>query len=310
MSEKKSSGAEDPIISRLRFVAKESPDLADTAALYGAILPLLRDTDLHVAPVSLSREEARKKMEQGQPLLYGLDVGLDIEAVRELMIRIAAALEAAGEKQVPRLPDASRLSPLLHKPGAAARRIRAALEEGKLDPGSLLPSVACGDPGPVTSVSARLQLDQGLLLALLRNALKPALRAWCRQIAPMAAGISWPRGTCFVCGSPATLAELQDNDQVKHLRCGSCGADWQGRRLQCMSCGNDDHRMLHYLYADNDRERVHAEACDRCHAYLKVISSFSPNPAEIIPVEDLASLHLDFIAREQGYVRQDDAGPS
>ncbi len=305
----KSAGTEDPLIRRLRFIARESPDLKDAAALYEAFLPLLRDADLHVAPLSLSREEARKKMERGQPLLYGLDVELDIEAVRELMIKLAAALEAAkGNQPLLHRPGLPRLSLLLHKPSPAARRIRIALEKGTLDPGSLLPSVACGDAGPVTSVSAQLELDPGLLLALVRNALKPALRAWCRQAAPMAEGIPWPQGTCFVCGAPATLAELQDNDQVKHLRCGSCGADWQGRRLQCMSCGNEDHQMLHYLYADSERERLHVEACDRCYGYLKVISSFAPNPAEFIPVEDLATLHLDFIAWERGYMRQDSAG--
>ncbi|MGE5172370.1 MAG: formate dehydrogenase accessory protein FdhE, partial [Betaproteobacteria bacterium] len=50
-------------------------------------------------------------------------------------------------------------------------------------------------------------------------------------------------------------------------------------------------------------EKMRVEACDKCHGCLKVISSFSPTPPEMLPVEDLATLHLDYIARERGYAR-------
>ncbi len=299
----KSAKTEDPVISRLRSIARESPDLKDAAALYEAIVPILRNADLHPAPLSLSPERVREKMENGETLLQGLNLEIDIVAAGTLMIDLAAAVEAAVQPGRQYAPGLQWLSSLLHNSGTAAHRIRAVLEAGTLDPGALLPSVAHGDAESVASAAGRLGLDPGLLLTLAQNALKPALRAWCRQVAPAAAGIPWLRGTCFVCGARAALAELQDNDQVKHLRCGSCGADWQGRRLQCMFCGNDDHRTLHYLYADNDRERVHGETCDRCRGYLKVIASFTPNPPEMIPVEDLATLHLDYAAGERGYVR-------
>ncbi len=298
----KSSGTEDPVISRLRAIAERHPDLGDAALLYEAILPLLRDADLHAAPVSLTREEAREKLQKGQPLLQGLDLELDIEAVRELMISLLASLETAGRGKGPhtlRLPWLSSA----HNPETAARRIKTALEEDRLDPGALLQHVAAGDPGMVISVAASLELDPVLLAAVAQNALKPALRVWCGQLAPLAADAGWNKATCFVCGAPATLAELQENNQVKHLRCGSCGADWQCRRLPCTQCGNEDPRTLHCLYTDNDRQRMHVEVCDRCRGYLKIISSFSPAPAAMLPVEDLETLHLDYFARNRGYGR-------
>lgn len=51
---------------------------------------------------------------------------------------------------------------------------------------------------------------------------------------------------------------------------------------------------------------MRVEVCDKCHDYLKVIAAFHPTPPEMLPVEDLATLHLDYIARERGYGR----GPS
>jgi FdhE protein len=45
------------------------------------------------------------------------------------------------------------------------------------------------------------------------------------------------------------------------------------------------------------------EICDNCHGYLKVIAAFSPTPVEMLAVEDLATLHLDYIAHARGYAR-------
>ncbi len=295
-----STATVDPIVQRLRTLAKEFPELKDAAQVYEAILPLLRDADLHAGAISLTTRQAREKMESGMPLLSGLDLEFDVEAVRALMIKLAEAVEKAGRGQHPpklRLPWLSS-SP---ESGTAARRIKTALEENTLEAGALLSHVAAGNQQAIASVSKDLGLDPGLTLTLARNALKPALRAWCRQLTPLARGIPWHKSTCFICGAAATLAELQENDQVKHLRCGSCGADWQVRRLQCVYCGNEDHRTLPHLFEEKNLERIQLEACDKCKGYLKVIASFRPALVEILTIEDLATLHLDYIAKERGY---------
>ncbi len=45
-----------------------------------------------------------------------------------------------------------------------------------------------------------------------------------------------------------------------------------------------------------------------CGGYLKEISSFTPTPPEMLVVEDLATLHLDFIAQQMGYVKSTQYG--
>jgi hypothetical protein len=37
--------------------------------------------------------------------------------------------------------------------------------------------------------------------------------------------------------------------------------------------------------------------------YLKVIAAFTPTPPEMLPVEDFATLHLDYIAQKRDYRR-------
>ncbi len=292
----------DPIVKSLREVAEQSPDLRDAALLYETILPVLRDADLHVGVIALTPGEASAKLEDGRPLLSGLELDIDIDAARSLMIRLAAAIEKAGKKLRPSKLRLSWLS-FSGEPDSAAAQIRLALEKGTLDAAGLLTCVAAGTQGPVTALAQDLKLDPALLLTLAQNTLRPALRVWGRLLAPLARDAAWNKVTCFVCSAPATLAELQGNDQEKHLRCGSCGADWRFRRLQCPYCGNEDHKTLRYLYAENQRGKMHVEACDRCHGYHKVISSFTPTPAEMLPVEDLATVHLDYIARQRGYMR-------
>ena len=297
----KSINPADPIVQRLRTIAQESPELKDAAQVYEAILPLLRDADLHVATVSITPEQARAKMEKGLPLLHELDLDLDVEAVRELMLRLATAVETISKKK---RHSKLRLPWLSNEPDSTSHGIRRVLEDNRLDVSALLPHIAVGERAPVFSAAQSLQLAPGLVWTLAQNALKPALRSWCRQLTPPVKGIEWHKGSCFVCGAGATLGELQDNDQVKHLRCGSCGADWQFRRLECMHCGNEDHRTQKFLYVDGRRDTMRVEACDVCKGYLKVISSFTPTPAEMLPVEDLATLHLDFIALGRGYERK------
>lgn len=281
--------AEDPIVQRLRSLVIDNPDLREAARVYEAILPALRDAEVTTGPVLMTPEQARAKLEKGVPLLHGLSLEIDELEVCGLMMRLASALEkSAGQ----------------HKVRAdAACRIRLALEEGRLNVSSLLPDITAGTTGGIFSAAQGLDLDPGMLRTLMSDAMEPYLRQWCRQLAPLAESVRWERGQCPVCGAGAMLAELQGNNQGKHLRCGSCGADWTFRRLHCLHCGNEDHQTLGLLYTEDHNDKMRVEVCNRCHGYLKIITAFAPTPAEMLPVEDLATLHLDYIAQGRGYSR-------
>ena len=278
----RSVGSSDPVVDRLREIGRELPDLREAADAYEAILTLLRQADLHTARISMTPEQARRKMEEGFPLLHGLDLEVDLKGTQALMLRLAGSLENCGNN-------------------SNARQIRMAIEEDRLDVGSLLSKTPSDERG---GSSARHQgLDSGLLLTIAENALKPSFHAWRRQLTPLPEGIHWQRGECFMCGATPIFGELRDNNLVKHLRCGRCGADWQFRRLQCLYCGNEDHRTLGILYNQDPREKNRVEACEMCKGYLKIITTFAPTPPELLPAEDLATLHLDYAAQKHGYIR-------
>jgi len=279
---------DDLLSRRLNEIAERFPGVARTARLYAAILPLLGEAEPDAASLFLSPDVAREKLERGQYLLQDLDVEIDVPSVADLLLRLAAAAETAGEN-------------------VAASRVRIWLDERQDDLGAVLQEVLEGQGRLPAREAERMGMDTELFRALAQNALKPHLRAWGRRVTPPSAGSSWKRGTCFVCGALPVFGELQGNGQALHLRCGLCGADWEHSRLACVHCGNDDHRSREYLFHEGRHELAHVEACARCRSYLKIIPAFSPTPVDMLPVEDLATLHLDSCAREQGYRRTGDA---
>jgi len=268
---------------RLSAVSRDVPEVREAAAALGALLPLLRDADPGAVTPAMTAAEACACLERGQPLLRGLDLEIDAEAARDLLLGLARAREAAS-------------------PSEPARRLRSALESD--DPGSdeLLVAAAAGDRDSVDAAARRRELDPDLLWTLVRAALWPALRAWRRTLAPLVEGTPWQRGSCFICGTPATIGELRA-DGARHLRCLQCGADWRVRRLHCPSCGNEDHATLRTLYEEGRRQTRRVEACDRCRRYVKVVAAVTPMPSELLGVEDLATTQLDVVAREHGYAR-------
>ncbi len=283
------------VAARLREAVNQQPGLIDLLAateFFGELLPLLRDADLSAGTLSITGDIAAGKMRAGLPLLADIELEIDLGAVQKLMISLAAALETFKANACGG-PNA-----------AAARSIRLAVEDGRLDTDLLITGTMAGDTSHIRSMAADLGLDADLLVALARNALKPALRDWCRQLGPLTEKCDWHKGYCFVCGAAPVLGELREDHQAKYLRCGQCGAEWSAQRLKCTLCGNADHKTFGYLYAEDEPARILAEVCDDCGGYLKVINAYQPTPAEMLPVEDLATLHIDHIAKERGYARE------
>jgi FdhE protein len=252
--------------------------------LYGAVLPLLQEKEPRAVLLSLSQDAAREKLRNGQHLLHDLDVELDIPVVSGLLIRLAEAVGQAGEN-------------------VDADRLLAWIRHHEEDFVAVMQDVLMRDGSLSATAAEHLGMDAAVFRTLAQSSLKPTLAAWRMQLAPLAAGIPWNKGSCFICGSLPVFGELQGNAQALHLRCGSCGADWEHPRLACVFCGNDDHRTRTSLFRAGEHRIAHVEACDRCKRYLKIIPAFSPTPVDMLPAEDLATLDLDHIAVEHGYTK-------
>lgn len=307
---KKAATLEDPIIQRLQIIADTSPDLRVAARLYQIILPLIRDADVPASIQKLDSIRVRACLDAAIPVLSELEIDIDFEKLKELLVKLLQAVESiskASKKQrhfkiwqkkydVDDFCEQSDYRSI----SSSASYILALCADECLDLDGILNSAAVGNYDEVLKSAGELKYDAQLLWTLAQNAVKTVLHRCRSEITPMIESIRWEYSHCFICGSLATLGELQNNDQIKHLRCGQCGADWRFSRIQCMYCGNTGHDTQHHISVTGCNS-MRIEACSLCHRYLKVINAFSPTPPEMLIVEDIASLHLDFIAEQNGF---------
>lgn len=110
-------------------------------------------------------------------------------------------------------------------------------------------------------------------------------------------------GSCAVCGAWAALAETRGLEGERRLRCTRCGFDWRTPWLACPFCGNDDHTRLASLVGERTGETRKVDACRRCTAYVKTVTTLSAADASSLRLLDLATVDLDVAALDRGFTR-------
>jgi FdhE protein len=100
-----------------------------------------------------------------------------------------------------------------------------------------------------------------------------------------------------------------DQANLRYLVCSLCATEWNLARIKCTSCDTD--KGVHYLALQAEGRgsgdaATRAEACDECRSYLKIF--YQEKDANLDPTaDDLATLALDVLVDEQGFVR---SGPN
>ncbi|MDQ1143494.1 FdhE protein [Bacillus sp. SORGH_AS 510] len=108
-----------------------------------------------------------------------------------------------------------------------------------------------------------------------------------------------PGAGCPVCGEPVRLASLEEEGK-KVMHCPRCLFHWQARRLECSHCGNEDHKTIQFLTIEGDAVSQ-IQVCEQCDGYIKIIDTRQYITKPSAALLDLTSIHLDFVAQENGY---------
>jgi len=110
-------------------------------------------------------------------------------------------------------------------------------------------------------------------------------------------------GACPVCGGPPVASMVVGWSGAHNTRfcaCSLCATQWNYVRIKCTLCGSTE--AIGYRQIEKDSGDVRAEVCDKCHGYVKIMQQVR-NPALDPVADDVASLALDLLVREQGYRR-------
>ena len=113
-------------------------------------------------------------------------------------------------------------------------------------------------------------------------------------------GHEWQDGRCPLCSAQAAVATIIEGP-ARLLHCSFCRTSGPFRFIGCPHCGTVDTKMLSTIMSD-DEPGFRVATCDACHTYVKVFEHQVLSDMAL-DVADVASLPLDIIAQEKGYVR-------
>jgi FdhE protein len=72
-------------------------------------------------------------------------------------------------------------------------------------------------------------------------------------------------------------------------------------RIKCPFCGNEEQQTLAYFTVEDD-EMHRVDVCNACKRYIKTVDFRTAKDEANLEVEAIATLHLDMLASEEGYV--------
>jgi FdhE protein len=269
-------------LADLAKLTRSRPALEAPAAFLSEILPRLYEDPLRTSIPAMAADKAQAKLAAGQPLLRGEAFHIDKEGLARHWHSLGEAVER-------------------HQGGDATRRMRAGLDEGRLDPGELLSNILAGRADAISARANELGLDPGQIATVLRLLLIPVLGPVNTAWAQWHQSACWREGFCPTCGSWPLLGELRGSEQHRYLRCGLCTAEWELAASVCPFCGLDDPRFVGRLDGDGEGFPYQAATCTACHGYLKLVPTVQPLSGPQLLIADLATMHLDVAAAERGY---------
>lgn len=139
-----------------------------------------------------------------------------------------------------------------------------------------------------------------LLQLFIEESLRPFLEMVTEKYRDVICRHEWSEGYCPVCGREPKIGEIKDDEGKRILFCNQCGFEWNFRRIKCPFCGNEEQQSLAYFTVEED-ERYRVDVCNECHRYIKIVDFRETGKTADLDVEDIATLHLDMLANEEGY---------
>jgi len=219
------------------------------------------------------------KKQSALPLIDSADFTYDPEAAAELLIRICRILEATNPQLA---EDAGRIAA-----GCGAQ----------FRPRDLFAALLGENDVYFDETAHAVGVESRVLSFAAYCSLRPALSYCAGHLSGLRA--EWEKGCCPICGHLPGIAVLDENGR-RTLHCSFCWHPWAFPRSACPFCETRRPGAGKYLYSDAEKE-LRADLCESCDRYIKAVDTREARRPVYPPLEQVASLHLDLLARKHGY---------
>ncbi len=140
-----------------------------------------------------------------------------------------------------------------------------------------------------------------LVELFLEESLRPALEILAEKYSKIIGKSEWSEGYCPICGKEPKIGVLRGEGGQRFLFCNQCGLEWNFMRIKCPFCGNEEQQTLAYFTVEDD-EKYRVDVCNVCKRYIKTVDFRKIKEEPNLDVEAIATLHLDMLANEEGYM--------
>ncbi len=269
------------------------PDLAAALELQRRLLTIVRELDATLAGGALPRlslppKYLAAKLAKGVPAFAGEPIPLPIPVLRPALLQLCGALAGGGA-------------------GDAAAHIRAAIDSGQMDAGSLVAASLARNQTAIRTGATHRGLAPDLVWLVGELAVGPYVYRLqhtffgeATDTTLRAALDAWDRGYCAACGSWPALAEVVGGHRT--LRCSFCSSAWELNHYACIYCRETGAKFV-TAAPNEERKDRRVEVCSNCGAYLKTIDLAELSPFPLLSISDIETTDLDIAAMEHGYQR-------
>jgi FdhE protein len=238
---------------------------------------------LQIEPIEIPEAVLTAKQQADLPLVQMSEFAVDPDASVRLFKTLCDIAKAANDTMA-----------------VSVQTIQNELDNGNIDPTRLFEDLLAEKETCFKEFVDAFNVEKEVLTFLAYNSVKPSISHCAHQLSSyLSPDHAWEKGYCPICGSQPGLAAL-DHDGGRFLFCHVCWHKWKVQRLFCPFCENKDAKTLAYFYS-NDEEEYRVDTCNHCHQYIKAVDTRKINRPFYPSLEQVATLHLDMKAGEEGF---------
>jgi FdhE protein len=279
-----------------------NPHYVDLLDILEEILILREAYKKEDRPAVFSVDEAiiPQKLQGGLPLVDLVEGKFDLTGPQQYFLSLLAIAEKRMPGETEDLVEKLKDGTLLFEDMIRDIAEGVAVDEDQDDADREVEAVEASDALDAAAEAEEEEETFDLIELFLEESLRPDLEKIAEQYGEIVAKSDWSEGYCPICGREPKIGELKEEEGRRYLFCNQCGYEWTFIRVKCPFCGNEEQQSLAFFTIEGD-ERYCVDVCNECKRYIKIIDFRETKQEANLDVEDIATLHLDMLAYEEGY---------